>query len=275
MRRRATLWAQMYQLIPFGIWVPFYALVHIWRSPVSRLSTVSGPAKKVELLAMDPFQLAALPGALIMGFLVPTVLIGWPGLLNFDTNQVVIALWQLFPFWVGLWLFDIVVFISPFQLVPRSAHANPAAKLRYARWTYRAVLVLTAAIHLSTLGLIFFPEYLNNWLPSLDTSSITPASVLVPKMSAFEPHQIGSLADGTHTLLQYDLYSGAAAIFVWALYQTYSSHGNSTAAVASTVIKSIWRAALVGPAGAALWALSDRDARLLQDAAAQDPKKTQ
>ncbi|KAM0326368.1 hypothetical protein ACHAQA_006970 [Verticillium albo-atrum] len=271
---RSTFWAGMYQIIPFGIWIPIYCIVHIWTSPVSRLSTVSDVARKIELLVMDPLQLAAMPGALVMGFLVPTALIGWPGLLSLDTNQVVIALWQVFPVWTALWLFGIAVFLKAFGVVPGSAYASPAAKLRYARWTYRAVLVLTAAIHLSCLWFTFFPQHLNSLLPNLDTSSITLASVFIP-MPIFPSRNIRDFYEAVITLMHYDIYSGAAAILVFALYQVYVSFDGSASAVTNMAIKSVWRSALVGPAGAALWALGDRDAQLIEDAATQDPKKTQ
>lgn len=241
---------------------------------MSRLSPASGPSKKVEQLAMDPVKAAALPGALVMGFLVPTALMGLPSLFSFDAHQMVIALWQFFPLWVSLWLFDTVVFIAPFDLVPRSAQATPAAGVRYVRHIYRAVLTLTAVVHLSALGLIFFPEQLTRWFPTLDTSTITPAAVLLP-MSILEPRRISSFAEGTHTLLQYDLYSAAAGIFVWALHQTYVSSDNDVTAVVTTAAKSVFRAILVGPGGAALWAVADRDARALSEAEAQPSKKTQ
>lgn len=273
---RATLWAQTYQFIPAGVIIPLWALVHLWRSPVSRLSAQKGAARKADLLTMDATKLAAYPFSLVMGFVVPSALAAWPDLLASNTRQVVLALWQFFPFWVALWQFDILVFISPYDLVPRATFKSAVANLRFARYAYGAVLGLTAAAHLAGLGYVLFPEHLLALFPDLDVSPITPAAVLLPS-SVSVPVQVGHVADGMLTILQYDMYFCTGSVLVWSLYQTYSLD-NSVAALAGAAFRSLYRSVLVGPAGAALWNVWDRDTRVREAAeaearAAVEPKK--
>jgi hypothetical protein len=264
------VWAQIYQFIPVGLIAPVWSIVQLWKSPVSRLAAQPA-AQKAELVTMDAAKLSVYPFSLIMGFIVPTALAGWPDLLGFGTRQIVIALWQFFPFWVALWQFDIMVFVSAYDLVPPAA--TSAGNPRYANRAYAAILALTAATHLTTLAYIVFPEQLHGLFPGLDVSSITVAGALIPGPVS-GPVQIKHLAEGVLTLLQYDMYFSTGSLLLWSLYQAYSLDNDVSAAL-SAAVKSIYRTVLVGPAGAALWNIWDRDTRARKVAAAVDPKKNE
>lgn len=237
---------------------------------MSRLSAQLSATQKAELLAMDAGKLSAYPLSLIMGFAVPTGLVAWPGLLGFGTRQIVLALWQFFPFWVALWQFDLMVFVSAYDLAPASA--NSVSAPRFANRAYGAVLALTAATHLTTLAYIIFPEQLHSFFPGLDVSSITVAATLIPG-SVSNPVQIKHLAEGFLTLLQYDMHLSTNSLLLWSLYQTYSLD-NDISAVVTAAAKSAYRIVLVGPAGAALWNIWDRDTKA-RKAAAVAPKKNE
>lgn len=220
------------------------------------------PTKKVESLAMDPAKLTAYPIALALGFVAPSILAGLPQVYSFQTHQILIVQWQFFPSLVAFWLFALSVWPRLRKSVPRAAYSSPEAKLRHTQLVYRSVLGLTAATHLTTLAVIIYPKILLHLFPELSVSSISVTSTLVP-MSVISPRQIVDTADGALTVLNYDMYSSTGAILIWSLNQIYNLDG-SMSAVVTAIYKSIPRSILVGPAGAALWNIWDRDVQLLE-----------
>ncbi|KAK3358498.1 hypothetical protein B0T24DRAFT_685574 [Lasiosphaeria ovina] len=228
----SAVWGTIYQTIPFGVVLPLYFALYLWRSPLAFLSASTTAASQAEKLSMDPVKVRAVTGALTLGYVVPTLLAALPApsVVSLDTQQLFLAMWQFFPAQVAAWQLVLEAVVSRLALVNDSAGATPVARLRYSRRVFPYILGITAALHLAIVSAVAVP-----WLRS-GAIPVDLQAAFVP-MSVSAPRPIAALAEGSLNLLQYDLYcaSGAALLLV-----SYLS-------------------LVVGPGGAVLWALWDRD----------------
>ncbi|CAM1510795.1 Fc.00g083080.m01.CDS01 [Cosmosporella sp. VM-42] len=266
----STIWGSLYQSIPFGIMMPVYCAAYLWSSPLAAVSASLTPAAKVELLSMDAIQIRAVTGAMSLGYIIPTVLpaLPVPHFVSVDRQQVFLALWQLFPVWVCLWQFALVAIVRVRGLVPESAQRTPESKIKYSRRVYRYIISLSSVFHFAPLVYALFPKLRSPFFTVSDFGPVDLEAMFVP-MSAFSPRMVKSIAEGSQVLLQYDMYCAIAAASVWVAYLSYASSGASIAAGVNTGLKSLVRMVVVGPGGAVLWALWDRDEEALQAVSAK------
>ncbi|KAF7547154.1 hypothetical protein G7046_g9097 [Stylonectria norvegica] len=260
-----VIWGTLYQSIPVGIILPIYFIFYLWTSPLARPST-----SRADLLSMDPVQLRALTGAMTLGYIVPTVLLCLPspGWVSFDRKQALLAVWQFFPLWVCGAQYGLVGIVRALGLVPEGVRQTPGARLHYGRRVYRYILGITAVSHLATMSLILFPRFWSTLSTASDPESLSFQDVFMP-MSVLSPHQVQSIAEGSQTLLQYDMYCACSAAILWVSYLSYASSGASWTSGMQTAAKSIARTLVVGPGGAVLWALWDGDREALREVAAK------
>ena len=135
------------------------------------------------------------------------------------------------------------------------------AGIESARKVHKQLLFLAGTIHLMMIALVTLPQ-LRHALLGPSAVHVDVEAVFRP-MSAFSPHQIEELAEGTQTLLLYDMYCGCMAASVWAVSRSYAAAGSRTSVAAWTAGKLALRSFLVGPGGAVLWAFWDRDEETL------------
>lgn len=208
---------------------------------------------------MDPAKLSTVVGAMVLGLGLVTALPTLPSsLISADTRQIFLCIWQVFPLLISLWHQVLTLLVRIFRPGRKSASQTAAAKARSARPVYRQILVLTAAVHLTTVAFIALPRF-RQALFGLSAEPISFENVFVP-MSAFAPRgQVESVGQLAHTFLQYDMYCCVAAAFVWAASLSYEASGSSVPDAVQAVVKLVLRSVLVGPGGAALWSFWDRD----------------
>ncbi|KAF4448168.1 FAD binding domain-containing protein [Fusarium austroafricanum] len=254
-------WGLTYQTIPVGIIMAVYCVTHIWTSVLSASFT---PLAIVDLLSIDAIQLHSVKGAMTLGYIIPTMLLALPSpsWISNQTQYTFLALWQFFPLWVSLWQFALASLVRFLDLVPASAQRTSSSRLGYGRRVYCYILSITSVFHLGPLLYIISPQL--RAAIFTEARSADFGAVFMP-MSVLSPHLVESIAEGCQSLLQYDMYCASSAALVWVGYLSYVSSGQSMAALAKTAFKSMARMTIVGPGGAVLWALWDRDEDALRN----------
>lgn len=269
--RSPAIWGLAYQCVPFGVTLPIYCIVHLWRSPLARSQSASGRSN-LGLFSMDSVKLSTVPKAMAFGFVLPTILPSLPAsLISTHTRQGFLALWQIFPLIISIAHRALVFVRRALGTSPQSHSGNNTASIESARSVYKQLLCLAADVHLATIALVTVPQLQH----ALGWSAAAPFDIgaVFRPMSAFAPHQVEDLAEGSQTLLLYDMYCGCAAAAVWALSLSYVASGSRVSAVVWTARKLMLRSLLVGPGGAVLWAFWDRDEEML--ARTETAKKTE
>lgn len=244
--------------------LPIYCAVHLWRSPLASISRNTAVRTKLEMMSIDPVKLSTVSGAMILGFVVVTTLPAFPAaVITSDTRQAFLALWQIFPLCVSISHHAIALVVRILGLVNVSSDRGAATSIQPTRRAYRQILFLTGLVHLGTMAFIASPQFRQ----SLFGTSVEPVSFesVFGPMSAFSPRQVGDLAEGVQSLLQYDMYCGFTGAFVWVVALSYIAAGSSVAGAVKTAGKLVLRSLIVGPGGAALWAFWDRDEEMLVD----------
>jgi hypothetical protein len=226
---------------------------------------------------MDPVDVVGTFGALALGYMLPTVLAALPSpaIVSLHRQQLFLALWQGFPLLVGFAQPFVSAIVRDINIVPASARQTPLTRIKYSRNMYRWILTITSVVHLSTIAFAIFPVVRPSLYALSDGKPIDLKDLFIP-MSVLAPRQVESLPEGNLTLLQYDLYSATAGGLVWILYMSYTSAGSSLVAILKTILLSLLRILIVGPGGAVLWGLWDRDERaLLASSTPTEEKKDQ
>lgn len=241
-----------------------YCATHLWTSPLAADSLT--PSAKADLLSIDAIQLRSITGAMTLGYIIPTILLALPALswISPHRQQILLALWQFFPLWVSLWQFTLGGLVRFLGLVPASAQTTPESRLQYGMRAYRSILDITSVLHMVALMYVMFPYFRTYVFGVEDPKPVHARGVFVP-MSVFAPHQVESIAEGSQTLLQYDMYCSLGAALVWAVYLSCESAGKSMAGAARSAFVLTTRILVVGPGGAVLWALRDRDEDALDE----------
>lgn len=240
-----------------------YCVTHIWTSPLAVSLTSFGPMAQAKLLSVDPAQSRVITGAMVLGYVLPTILPALPSprFISPRFQRVSLGVWQFFPVWVHLSQVALVFIGNVLAPVADAVRKSPESRLIYSRRVYRNILSVSAALHFGPILCTLFPQ-LRSIFSISNLETVDLKGVFLP-MSAFSPRPVQSIAEGCQILLQYDMYCALAAALLWVTYLSSKFFGSSIVIVERTIIKSLLRICVVGPGGALLWALWDRDERAL------------
>ncbi|CAI7632633.1 unnamed protein product [Penicillium glandicola] len=236
-----SIWAVMYQLRGIGLIAPLYFVSSTFIS--SRVQYFSANTR-----ALPESTARAILPALILGFVVPTVMLFFPLADALNTRQIFIALWQPTPIYV-------VILTQIFSRVIKSIGSSAPAKTDNAAAENKSNRDIP---HLQTLYAVagfvsacFHLALLLSWA-ALGTNFII--KVFIPA-DAFA--QVATLADGVFVFFQNDFLLVAAATLlwclasVWDLYRIGVSNVSWQMALAGLVLGSL----AIGPGAttAAVW----------------------
>ncbi|KAJ5431308.1 Monooxygenase FAD-binding [Penicillium cf. griseofulvum] len=196
-----SIWAVLYQLRGIGLIAPLYFASSTFIS--SRISYFSPSSRTLS----ESTARAILP-ALVLGFIVPTIMLFFPLADTLNTRQVFIALWQPAPIYV-------VILTQIFSRVIKSISSSTPANTDSAAVESKSNRDIP---HLQTLYAVaggvaacFHVALLLTWAAS-GTNFITKA--FIPS-DAFA--QVATLADGVFVFFQNDFLLVAAATLLWCL----------------------------------------------------------
>jgi hypothetical protein len=168
-------------------------------------------------------------------------------------HQIFIALWQLFPIWVGLCQFVLSNMIA--SSIKKSNSRELLERI------YASAVILTLVINISTVTLIASSH-------SLEFGSLFQNTVLQKMLSIFIPvpvaEKVGldNLGKGCLSLLQYDMYFACGASLLWT-FSLWKGVCNRPVSFLS-ILKLLCATVILGPGGASLLVMWQRDERLLK-----------
>jgi hypothetical protein len=250
------------QNITFVVTVPWWLFLHILTSPVA--SAFPG-SHSSGVLFISKLDLAILPLAVTLGFIVPSVLMALPApsVVSLIEHQQYIALWQPFPVWCIVFHMSIRYVCNMVVGSKENTSSGPqtalgTSYLNSSKHVYRFIIGICLITHLPALAITLLPpSAFSDATPSLQNLSKADfASVYLPYFPTLT-HQVPSFAGGVHAFLQWDMYIGATAMLLWEVLL----HRN--AATEKTTLDLLGKIGfwtlLVGPLGALVVVLWERD----------------
>ncbi|KAL9039458.1 MAG: hypothetical protein Q9180_002513 [Flavoplaca navasiana] len=181
-----------------------------------------------------------------------------PSVIRYDTKQLYLAVWQIFPMTTGI--LQIVLPIVRSWLTKKVVVEKTAKHtLHHMRLVYATMLVIALVTRISTwtisISALLFPGIFAAEVGNL----LKPSSVFLPA-AATPSTKMPSIAAAAFQLLQYDEIVGTTAMLLWSTTLYFiAMERRGPASWVSLVIKGIVVEALVGPVGFAVAALWARD----------------
>ena len=226
--------------------------------------SITASRPRADNIRIPRVVLAVLPFVFAVGFMVPThmMVLPAPSVLSVDWKQIAIAIWQPWPAYVSILTTVLYFVLSPFF------SNNQRASMSSLRWVY--------AFAFANAGL----SHLVSWIVSL-ASVLTPALIDDRFLDALHPCKVFSiplpwsglkvdtLAEGVHVFLRWDYMIGSAGVLLWALSLHSVAHKQllSTVSWTGLLIKVILLTVLVGPTGAAVELIWERDELVFRETA--------
>lgn len=206
------MWGLAIQVLGFGIVMPIWCITHLLSS-----STMATSPQEISSLRRIPLSVS-------VGYLLPTILMFFPRLLN-NINQNLIALWQPFPLWILGCHF--LLGCSPFYLSPRA----PKSSLRDLKNQEQEALQniykfganLARVPHIISLSMLalasLFPSLVKRYTGNPSSEVTFKNAFIAP--SPINPIDVESIAHGMHVFLLWDFYIGSAAMLGWGLWLNF------------------------------------------------------
>lgn len=240
--------------------MPIYFALYLGTSPIAQTAS---PSRATKLLSIDPVHLAVLPVSLSLGFVIPTVLVAIPSpiLASNSQKQMLLIFWQGFPIWIALcqcFLTNTLWISRPSSKKPESP--SPAT-IKLLRRVYAFSLSFAALAHITTVALASFPIFQPDYFFPASAPPIDLKTVFLP-MSPLSTDKLELLTQGCLYLLQYDMYFACGTAIIWAV--TLFNRVYSKPAIRDTLIKAFILSLLLGPGGAALALIWQRDEKVFE-----------
>lgn len=217
-----ALWGVLYQLRGIGFIAPIYFAISLFHS--SSIAYFTPSSRRV------PVSIAqALLPALVIGFVIPTMMMFFPLHNTLNTRQIFIALWQPAPLYVAV-LTEVISRglkrVGCSKPVKSASHVDKSVNedLPHLRTVYATVSGISACFHIALVL---------SWVVS-GSSFIT--SALIPWDSF---GQVSNLADGVFVFFQNDFLLVATATMLWCLTSIWDMYRMGISNVS-------WRVGLVG-----------------------------
>lgn len=193
---RPTAWLLLFQAMGIGCAGPLWALAHI---PL---------AAERSSYQLDPSAPFLVLGAVSIGYAVSAfpMALPSPSLLSFDTKQVALAIWNVFPIWVWVVGAGLRLTLAPTWSKSPSKAPHMMAALSSA---YIPALVVSVWSHVAIVGVSlstclfpapFRPEYL---------TALHPSALFVPPLAVVAG---GTVGDGTRSFMLWDQLIGYVTV---------------------------------------------------------------
>ena len=255
------------QVVGYGIIMPIYSAAHLAISNAALEESSVGGRKTVSLIPVSPqftpqnlCKVKRLPYAIILGYVIPTVLMALP-LSNSVIHQYLVAVWQCYPVLLFiLWeLFaNLPAGYSFRQNEKQKSRECIASQMSALHPAYSLVFHISQFTHMITFIIL-----LSSLFPSTSSQNLGFAAVFIPQ-NCFSVAQMESMAKAALSFFQYDQYVGSTAMFVWVAVLHYRSVPQLlTSGYWASVYPKVFRSFLkAGPAGVFLTLMWDRDKAL-------------
>ena len=203
------IWGLLIQNLSYAVTIPQYIILYLFTSP-----TV-GPVNERDF-SMNIAELASIPVSIFLGYGLPAMLLALPApsIHTYESKQICMALWQVFPIWVAFFQHAVSWVIS--RLSPSKIIVNQnAQRIRMLRSVYMFLLAIASITHISALTVtatsMLFPDlYTQKYRGVFDFSMVFAPMAVTPSI---QPSSVGS---GAFLLIQYDEMVGSTAVVLWA-----------------------------------------------------------
>ncbi|KAK1585003.1 uncharacterized protein LY79DRAFT_581298 [Colletotrichum navitas] len=253
-----TYWGFVWQLCTIGITLPIYFLLHTYTSAIPHAVS---PEAFAAAISVDPVQSRAVLWSVTLGAGLPTLLAALPPprVIAPRTSEIFLAAWQAFPLWTGIAQLAFSRAVAFLRAVPRAGTPAAAWSLtsRELGRVYARVLPVVALISCGALGYAF----------RASGGAPEPTAALLKQMfvppSPLSRAKMASLEKGVLGMLQWDMYCASLATWTWVVYMAYRRKGARGAV--SDLGKLVMWSPVVGPCGAALAVVWERDVGALKN----------
>lgn len=254
-----AIWGLMVQTMAYAVIIPIYLIIHLSTSPTVVPNHVSD-------FDIDLPNIASIPLAMFVGYLLPTILMSLPApsILGFGQKQTLMAIWQAFPLWVAILqqILPLIMlgFIDATKKSPKSQVPLQSCSMGVLRTLYIGLLIIAGVSQISTATLLVTSK----WFPDLFAPKYADvfnlSNVFLP-VAISASTKMPSIGSGTLLLLQFDEYIGSTSMALWTsvLYlQAYGMRGGLRA-FARNAAWCVGLIALTGPIGYAVACIWARD----------------
>ena len=247
--------------------LPIYLAIYLSTSPLVF-------SKNVSDLLVETDHVAAIFPALLIGFILPSILMSLPApsVLSYEQKQTNIAIWQLFPIWVSM-LQAVLPYVMSKSVKTSSTNSFGSQELHTMRILYIGLLIIAGFGQAATATLIATSTFFPDLFASEFKGAFNPSRVFLP--AAVSPStKMLSIGSGTHLLLQYDELIGSGAMLLWSttlfmiVYRKCRSHQSEASLIAHGIMAMV----LTGPLGYATACIWARDELLISQAEENDKK---
>ncbi|KAI4746408.1 hypothetical protein E4T50_03268 [Aureobasidium sp. EXF-12298] len=247
-----TAYGLLFQGLGIGVVGPIFFLF----SPLGDKSTSP-------VLVHHKTDVDAIIPATIGGIIVPTILMSLhaPTVISFEQKIDLIRLWQFFPLLFRLiqraWSSFFLVQLKTYR--DELAEKSPRNQRQALRRVYIFGLCCAAIPHIGTIAIsmisLLFPKFFANNI----AAQFHPANLFIP-VSPFSGKQAGSVGEGAHWFLQWDMTLMFLTYLVWAYFAVVKViYPKSGVFSTSLLVRLAGWSLLFGPMGAALLAIWERD----------------
>ncbi|KAG9595461.1 hypothetical protein KCU77_g1834, partial [Aureobasidium melanogenum] len=231
--------------------------------PIFFLFSPLGDKSTSPVLVHHKTDVDAIIPATIGGIIVPTILMSLhaPTIISFEQKTDLIRLWQFFPLLFRLiqraWSSFFLVQLKTYR--DELAEKSPRNQRQALRRVYIFGLCCAAIPHIGTIAIstisLLFPKFFANNI----AAQFHPANLFIP-VSPFSGKQAGSVGEGAHWFLQWDMTLMFLTYLVWAYFAVVKViYPKSEVFSTSLLLRLAGWSLIFGPMGAALLAIWERD----------------
>ncbi|KAI0143530.1 hypothetical protein GGR57DRAFT_495209 [Xylariaceae sp. FL1272] len=266
----------IFQNLTWTFTVPLYLSLHLLTSPVAKLKNGDGDDAR-RALFVYLWDLAMIPMAVTLSFVVPGILMSLPTLLQHSatTHYGWLAFWQPFPLWTILSLSFLhnFCYYALGSLRPTNEDGEPTTPghgyMVAVQGVYQFGLALCVSTHIPIMLLTLAQgpgnDMLGHYLPGYfsQLKNVTFSETFIPYPWYAPPtvdatnYKSGDLAPLAVHLIHYDFYVGILPLLIWSMYLHQTTVKNPS--LSAMLKKSALWFATGGPAAAALALNWDRD----------------
>jgi hypothetical protein len=240
-----TLWLYVFQATAVATSGPWFVILTLTATETSIPSTTS----KRNAKAIKSIPLTVVFGyiLLVIGMAIPST--GPRAVVSLDTQQIAVAVWNVFPIFTGLlqWTFQTMFSSSEdTKITPRKPSPNNADLISALRRTYAFAIFCSFATHAAVLTIIFSTVLFPTMFSALAIQTLHPGTIFKLPWSHAE---VNSMGVGALHFLQWDLFVGFSAVLIPAAvkYRNMQASGRNEESLASFVLKVLTAVLLVGP----------------------------
>lgn len=230
-------------VVGLAIMAPLYLFLHLLTS-----GTVTSPTKAS--VAIEGAVAKAIGVGVFIGYVLPTVFMTLPSpsILPTDTKITAVVFWQAVPLWAS-----VCAYIASMALGSAKSSGSATTIPSALRLTYLLSIAIATITHLATFA-----------ISTISSDSATGVSnLLIPPNPFNTDVRISSFLEGATWFLQWDYIMMSLAYFVWAITVRHGvvvpGDSGASDSLAKIIVVSVIKSLLMGPIGAALSLVWERD----------------